>query len=146
MAIRIDGPGRADGVQSGGPTKRAGASGSAFSLPTGEATTRAAAPTLAGTTGIGDLASLMALQGVVVPEDAGEKKRKAVRRGLDVLDVLEGVKLDLLGGGVATDRLERLVDLLGQRRPSGDDRLDDLVDDIELRARVELAKFGRYPD
>lgn len=146
MAIRIDGPGRAGGAQSSGPTKRTGASGATFSLPAGEAATRAAAPTLAGTTGIGDIASLLALQGVAVPEDAREKKRKAVRRGLDLLDVLEGVKLDLLGGGVPTDRLERLVHLLGQRRPSGDERLDELVDDIELRVRVELAKYGRYPD
>lgn len=144
MAIRIDGPGRTGGIQGGRTTGRSEGTGASFRLPEGEAPTRAA--TLAGTTSLGDVASLLALQGLVVEDDPREKRRKAVKRGLDVLDVLEGVKLDLLGGGVPADRLERLVHLLGQRRPSGDDGLDALVDDVELRARVELAKFGRYPD
>ena len=41
---------------------------------------------------------------------------------------------------------QRLVGLLADREASGDDRLDALIADIELRARVELAKFGHYPD
>lgn len=143
MAIRIDGPGRANGVQGGQPTKRAAGTGSSFTLPNAETPVRA--QTLAGTPAIGDLASLLALQGVPVEDDRREKRRKAVHRGLDLLDVLEGVKLDLLAGGVPSDRLERLVHLLGLRRPSGDDGLDALIDDVELRARVELAKFGRFP-
>ena len=143
MAIRIDGPGRASGVQGGQPTKRATGTETSFTLPSGEAPARA--QTLAGTPALGDLASLLALQGVPVEDDRREKRRKAVHRGLDLLDVLEGVKLDLLAGGVPSDRLERLVHLLGLRRPSGDDGLDALIDDVELRARVELAKFGRYP-
>ena len=146
MAIRIDGPGRTGGVQGGQPTRRAEGTGASFRLPDQEASSRPAAATLPGATSIGDIASLLALQGMAVEDDPREKRRKAVRRGLDLLDVLEGVKLDLLGGGVPTDRLERLVQLLAQRRPSGDERLDALVEDVELRARVELAKFGRYPD
>jgi hypothetical protein len=145
VAIRIDGPGRAGGVQGNTPTRRAEGAGTGFALPGGETTARAAAPTLAGATALTDLASLLALQGVPAGEDEREKKRKAVRRGFDLLDLLESVRVDLLGGGVPTDRLERLVHLLGQRRPTGDDRLEALVDDIELRARVELAKFGHYP-
>lgn len=144
MAIRIDGPGRTSGLQGPGPTKRTGEGGAVFSLP-GEAAAPARAAVIAGTVGIGDIASLIALQ-AVPEEDAREKRRKTVRRGLDLLDVLEGVKLDLLAGGVPVDRLERLVHLLGQRRTSGEAELDALVEDIELRARVELAKFGRYPD
>ena len=146
MAIRIDGPGRVGGVQGGTPTRRAEGTGQGFSLPGGETPAKAAAPTLSGATALTDIASLLALQGVPVEEDRREKRRRAIRQGLDLLDVLEGVKLDLLGGGVASERLERLVQVLGQRRPSGDERLDALVDEIDLRARVELAKFGRYPD
>ena len=36
--------------------------------------------------------------------------------------------------------------LLAGREPSGDDGLDRVLDDIDLRVRVELAKSGRYPD
>ena len=146
MAIRIDGPGRTGGVQGGQPTRRAEGTGSTFQLPGGETSARPAAATLPGATAIGDIASLLALQSIPVEETGREKRRKAVRRGFDLLDVLEQVKIDLLGGGVPTDRLERLVQLLAQRRPTGEENLDALVEDIELRARVELAKFGRYPD
>jgi hypothetical protein len=144
--MRIDGPGRTGGVQGNAPTRPKEGTGSAFTLPGGGAAAKAAAPTLAGTTGLGDIASLLALQGLPVEEDPKEKRRKAVRRGFDLLDVLEGVKIDLLGGGVPSERLERLVHILGRRLPSGDADLDALVEDIELRARVELAKFGRFPE
>ena len=146
MAIRIDGPGRTGGVQGNTPTRAKETSGATFTLPGAETPARAAAPTLTGATALGDIAALLALQGVPVEADPREKRRKAVRRGLDLLDVLEGVRLDLLGGGVPGERLERLVQILGHRAPSGDDRLEELVADIELRARVELAKFGRFPD
>lgn len=143
MAIRIDGPGRTGGVQGNTPTRRAEGTGSTFSLPDREAPSRA--PVLAGAVGVGDVASLLALQGIA-PPDPRERRRRAVRRGHDLLDVLEQVKIDLLSGNVPVDRLERLVGLLGGREPSGDDQLDGLVADIELRARVELAKWGRFPD
>lgn len=145
MAIRIDGPGRTGGVQGNVPTRAKDAGGAAFSLPGAEVPSRPAATTIAAATPLTDIAALLALQGVPVAEDRREKRRREVRRGFDLLDVLEGVKLDLLGGGVPTERLERLVDLLGRRGPSGDDQLDALIADIELRARVELAKFGRFP-
>lgn len=143
MAIRIDGPGRTGGMQGPTPTRRAEGTGATFSLPEPNAPKSAAvAP---GPVGVGDVASLLALQAVEAP-DPRERRRRTVRRGHDMLDVLEDVKLDLLGGGVPVDRLERLVALLGRHEPSGDDRLDALVADIELRARVELAKYGRFPE
>lgn len=143
MAIRIDGPGRTGGIQGPSGGRRAEATGATFSLPDQEAPSRAAVT--AGPMAVGDVASLLALQ-AIPSQDPREKRRRAVRRGHDLLDVLEGVKLDLLAGTVPVERLERLVGLLGGREPSGDDRLDELVADIELRARVELAKQGRFPD
>ena len=35
--------------------------------------------------------------------------------------------------------------LIAQAREQSLPGLDGVLDDIELRARVELAKFGRYP-
>lgn len=143
MAIRIDGPGRTGGIQGPSGGRRTESTGATFSLPDQETTSRAAVTS--GPLAVGDVASLIALQ-AIPSQDPREKRRRAVRRGHDLLDVLEGVKLDLLGGGVPTERLERLVALLGGREPSGDDRLDALVTEIELRARVELAKQGRFPE
>jgi hypothetical protein len=68
-----------------------------------------------------------------------------VRRGKALLDVLEDMKADLLLGHVGEGRLNQLLALIGQAREKSEPGLDALIDDIELRARVELAKLGRFP-
>jgi hypothetical protein len=136
--IRIDGPGRTGPVAGGsGPRKADGPS--SFRLPDGGS--RAAGPLAVG--GPTDVASLMALQEV---EDPTERKRRSVKRGRALLDELEQLKLELLAGTILPGRLETLTTLLAGREPSGDDGLDRVLDDIDLRVRVELAKSGRYPD
>lgn len=99
----------------------------------------AAAQPIAQTSG---LEALLALQSV---EDPLFAKKKAIRRGNALLDTLEKIKTDLLLGQVNEGRLNQLMALIGQARQRGLPDLDGVLDDIELRARVELAKFGRYP-
>jgi hypothetical protein len=89
-----------------------------------------------------DIGSLLALQSV---EDPLLKKRKLVRRGQQLLDTLESLKADLLVGNVGEDRLKQLMTLIGEARERSEPGLDGLLDDIELRARVELAKRGLFP-
>jgi hypothetical protein len=86
--------------------------------------------------------ALLALQAV---EDPLFARKKAVRRGNALLDTLETIKADLLLGQVSEGRLNQLMVLVGQARQRNMPDLDPILDDIELRARVELAKFGRYP-
>jgi len=86
--------------------------------------------------------ALLALQAV---EDPLLGRRKAVRRGTALLDTLEQIKADLLVGQVSEGRLNQLMVRIGQARERNLPGLDGVLDDIELRARVELAKFGRYP-
>ena len=88
------------------------------------------------------LDALLALQAV---EDPLLRKKKLVRRGTQLLDTLEEMKADLLTGRVSESRLNQLMAVLGQARDKADPRLDALLDDIELRARVELAKLGLFP-
>ena len=78
-------------------------------------------------------------------EDPLFAKKKALRRGNALLDTLETIKTDLLVGQVSEGRLNQLMVLIGQARERNLPGLDAVLDDIELRARVELAKFGRYP-
>ncbi len=86
--------------------------------------------------------SILALQSVDEPLSG---RRKAVKRGSNMLDVLDEIKADLLVGSVSADRLDRLTGMLEEMRQQGFPGLDRLLDDIELRVRVELAKFGRFP-
>lgn len=106
----------------------------------GEAATRVAqsAP-LAATAGIDAILALQAAGGPL------EGRKKAVRRGLTLLDTLEEIKADLLLGQVAPGRLDALMSTLGAYRERSLPQLDTVLDEIELRVRVELAKFGRFP-
>ena len=88
------------------------------------------------------LDALLALQAV---EDPLLKRRKLVRRGNQLIDTLEGLRGDLLAGRLAEGRLNQLMAVLGQAREHSEPGLDALLDEIELRARVELAKRGLYP-
>lgn len=93
--------------------------------------------------GIQNVDALLMLQQV---DDPMTGKRKAMKYGLDLLDQLDLLKIDLLQGRVSPERLERIVSQLSNRVKSGDAGLDQVVEDIELRARIELAKLGRFPD
>lgn len=139
--MRIDGPGRTTGpAAASGGARRTGQT-SAFTLP--EEAAQARAPTVSTSTGTYDVAALVALQSVDGPK---ERRRKAVKRGFDLLDVLDEIRIDLLGGNIPADRLERLVVLLGEKSGSEDPKVEALIDEIELRAKVELAKLGRFQD
>lgn len=98
---------------------------------------------LTGTAALSGLDTILALQEVA--RDIGSRKR-AIRRSHEVLDKLDEVKVGLLNGTIDAAALDRIVDLLSQREASGDPRIDEVMDEIDLRARVELAKLGKYSD
>jgi hypothetical protein len=92
-----------------------------------------------GVSSIGSMDALIALQEVGGPL---ERRRKAVRRAGTILDVLDDLKLGLLDGGVEPGTLDRLVGAVRLERGEADDpRLRELLDEIETRAVVELAKL-----
>lgn len=121
------------------PARRAGRAGAIFSLDLAEApraSQRAAAPMPAVM-----LDSLLAVQAV---GDALERRRRAVHKGRDTLDVLDDLKLAILAGRVTPDLLVRLREMLKARRERVDDpALDDVLAHIELRAAVEAAKLEK---
>ncbi len=56
------------------------------------------------------------------------------------------IRADLLAGHVSEDRLEQLSLTVSKRQSSGDPEVDSVLEEIELRVKVELAKLGRFPD
>jgi hypothetical protein len=134
--MRVDSKFPSAPLASAGPQRTA--AGQRFSLDgTGRspgASAASASIPLAG------LDALLALQGEGEP---GERRRRTVRRGHDLLDALDKLKAALLSGRVGATQLRNLAGQLGaQRAGSGDPGLDDILAHIELRARVELAKLG----
>jgi hypothetical protein len=90
--------------------------------------------------GMEGVAALLVLQAVGDPLSS---RRRAVQDGRDILDGLDRIKVALLEGRIPVERLEQLAAMVAARSSSGDERLDQLLAEIELRARVELAKLGR---
>ncbi|MGP1276439.1 MAG: flagellar assembly protein FliX [Caulobacterales bacterium] len=138
--MKITGPGTTQGTGAARRTSRTNSGSASFSP-----TTPSAAPASTGVSGAGPVASvgsveaLLALQGD--HDEAGARKR-ATERAFTLLDVLDDLKIALLEGGVPRSRLVRLMDVLKARRESvSDPRLEAMLDEVETRAAVELAKY-----
>lgn len=85
------------------------------------------------------LGNLLALQ--EISED-DMHRRKMLQRGVQILDTLDALRRQLLGGGVTVQTLERIEQQLNlYKGQSSDPKLAALIEDIELRAAVELAKL-----
>jgi hypothetical protein len=130
------GPGSAQPIALRG----AGASASGFAVSRADAAGHAAAaPRLGAMLGVSSIDALLALQEVGGPI---ERRRKAVRRARVILDVLDELKIGVLEGAVHPHTLGRLTEAVRQQRMrAGDSRLEDVLDEIETRAAVELAKL-----
>ena len=86
--------------------------------------------------------ALFTIQEVDTATDRRSRGR-AIRRADVLLDQLSDLQADLLAGAVPAGRLQGLTKMLRAEREGVDDpRLRDLIDEIELRAEVELAKVG----
>ncbi|MBN2751532.1 MAG: flagellar assembly protein FliX [Rhodospirillaceae bacterium] len=96
-----------------------------------------------GTVSLSGVEAILAAQ--EVDPDGGERARvRFAQRGEDVLDLLEGVRLGLLSGAVPKDDLADLARLVRSKREAGiDPRLSAILDEIELRAEIEIAKLTR---
>jgi len=92
-----------------------------------------------GVSTISSLDALMALQEVGGPL---ERRRRATGRASRILEALEDLKLELLADGLTPTVVEALTRAVRDQRALTDDpRLEGVLDEIETRAAVELAKL-----
>ncbi len=90
---------------------------------------------------LGPVEALLALQ--EVSSELGQRSR-GQRRGEQLLDHLDALRLGLLEGRLPLIVVERLSALVAARRGQIDDpKMGAILDEIELRVAVELAKLGR---
>ncbi|MDC7675003.1 flagellar assembly protein FliX [Asticcacaulis machinosus] len=143
MTLRINPSQGLSASATTGGVKRAGGDG--FSLSKGSSTqgagSAAGAAPAAGAFGVGGIDALLALQ---AEEDVlTGRRRRQIRRANDILDVLEDVKVSLLDGTLADATLLNLKTMISDRREGvEDEKLQAVLDHIETRALVELAKRG----
>ncbi len=91
-------------------------------------------------TSVGGIGTLLLAQET---GDALEGRQKNKKRANDMLDKLEALRVRILEGSVPESELRALANMTAAERAQMDDpHLAALLDDIELRVAVELAKLG----
>jgi hypothetical protein len=134
--MRVDGPNRTAVAASPNAARRA--PGGTFSLA--QADTPQAPNAAVALRTLGGIDALIALQGI---EDPVERRRRAVKHGRRALDALDEIKIGLLSGTLDQATMLRLKSVAADLHDaSGDDRLDQVLAEIDLRVAVELAKAG----
>lgn len=124
--------------------RRTGAAGGQTGVPFAPAAGDGAGPSseIAASAPLGVLGAMLALQEVADPV---AERRQAIARGHGLLDELHELRLGLIEGRLSGATLKRLTDLLATRPATADHRLAAVLEAIELRAAVELAKLDRAP-
>ena len=140
--MKIEGPnktGGAKGVSKPGAQKTGDGAFESLVSETGES--QSAAPS-SRPAGIGALDALLSLQ-EAESGTSEEARKRAKKRAADILDQLDQVKVGLLTGELPKSTLKQLSHIVAQHRDQGlDPHLTEILDEIDLRAQVELAKLG----
>jgi hypothetical protein len=135
-ALDITGPRRIDSTRPTRTGRSSSASGKGFAP---EETGDVKASGLTGTGPLTAVDTILALQGV---EDGMDQKSQGARHGEQLLGLLDEVRFGLLAGGIPRATLHRLAHAVASRREAfADGKLQGILDEIELRAHVELAKL-----
>ena len=93
--------------------------------------------------GINSVNSILTVQETDDPSER-RGKRLGSQYGGDLLDNLEQLRRDLLLGTTDMDKLASIAQKIrSNRRQSDDTKLNEIIDEIELRAEVEIAKLTR---
>jgi len=96
----------------------------------------------ASSQGVSSTSSVMGVLGVQEIDDALAQASRGKMRALDILDRLEDLRIELLSGAISREKLTELSQVVSARRAEvTDPRLAEVLDQIDLRAQVELAKY-----
>ena len=98
-------------------------------------------PSVSGSAPVSPVASVLAIQEV---GDSTSGPSRGILRGLDLLERLENLRQALVLGTLTVTQIERLAVLAaGRKERVNDPALAEILNEIEIRAAVELAKLGR---
>jgi hypothetical protein len=135
--MEIKGPGRVESAGVRRVGKPASGGGSTFAVT--EASEQPRAQTVSGPGPIAAVESILTLQGL---DDTTGGRSKGLTHGEQLLDMLDQVRDGLLSGGIPRATLNRLGAAVSRRQENfADPKLQGILDEIDLRAKVELAKL-----
>lgn len=147
--MKVDGPGSTRAASSTKKTSKAnksGGAGFARAMNAG-AQEEAAGAAVSGTGPAGAVDALLALQqvdDVAGNATGGGSNAQGQAWGRELLDLLDEIRTGLLIGAIPRHDLQRLAESVAKKQGDvADPRLADILSEIEVRARVELAKYQR---
>lgn len=95
----------------------------------------------AQTQSIAQVDALLAVQGAEDPTEGAARKRMR-ERASDILDGLENLRMAMLNGDLTVGHMVDIADVVASHREQvTDPALTSIMDEIDLRAQVELAKM-----
>jgi hypothetical protein len=134
--MEIKSTGRVESTSVRRVAKQGGTSDNVFQLTPAEPQR---AQAVSGPSPLAAVESILTLQGL---DDSTSGRSKGLAHGEQLLDMLDHVRDGLLSGGIPRTTLSRLATAVGRRHESfADPHLQNVLDEIDLRARVELAKL-----
>lgn len=141
--MKVSGPGS---TQSSGSVRRARRGGEGESAKFADQIRGEESVASASVSAATPLTPLDALLAVQEAGTSTQGRSKGLSRGTRMLDLLDDVRHGLLRGAIPVSKLESLLTAVKSQRDHVDDpRLGEILDEIELRAAVELAKLERMP-
>ena len=139
--MKIEGPkksGAAKGASKSGKSQSA-SGGASFGDFIAKETQSAS--TTAGAQAINHVDALLTLQGAEDPTQ-GHAKQKMKKRATVILDELDGIRDAMLNGTLTIGHMIDIADVVASHREKiMDAQLTAIMDEIDLRAQVELAKL-----
>ncbi len=150
--MKVEGPGKTNttaGAKKAGKASRSGGASFASSLENSADSDGVDAVSGAAAGMVGAVDALIALQEVDSPDSAagegalsGDRERRAQKWGNDMLEGLEEIRIGFLTGRIPHHRLNEIAKAASDgKSQSSDPRLSAILEEIELRALVELAKL-----
>ena len=138
--IQVGDISKSNEIKSGAKTKKV-STGSSFSSYLEQTMAAEENAPVQTTSSLSGTEVLLAAQMVDADEEK-ERRRQTVVRGKSLIEKLEEIRDGLLIGAISKDRMIEIARFVRERRgTSGDERLDEIMAEIELRIEVELAKL-----
>lgn len=73
-----------------------------------------------------------------------DSERLSKKYGFDLLDLLDKFKLAILNDKLSLSQIENMKDFLQNKNITSDPKLKEILNEIELRLAVEIAKIEKY--
>lgn len=146
--MKVKGPGAGkETAKTGKAAKKGGDSADMQAGAFGALVSTHGAQDSAGASGAGAASSIAHIDMLLMAQEAedptqGQTRQRMKKRSHKILDALEAVRLKMLSGQLTVGDMINMADVVATHREKIDDpTLTALMDEVDLRAQVELAKL-----